>query len=310
MSSTSTQGTFRRDAFNLVAVEILFLGLYSGIFFFALYSTWYGKLRSSLRQKIWKTTIITATFTFSSIHCGVTWWFAANQFDVSGGTPNFMTSFVEEQPVWFVALGSFAFMCNILIADSVAAWRCWILSDKRWIWVAFPILCIISSLATAIAALTFHTTIQLHPPPGAELLPKEDTFKTLFVVYISLSLAATLYSTSVIVGRMAITYRAVSGVHSSINFPHVVHAITESALIYATMHIITLALLEQASIPFTYAQNIMAQLTGIAPTLLIIRTSTGYTQPPPTTGEVKTASIRFQVSDSSTSEAASDSEQV
>ncbi|KIJ43017.1 hypothetical protein M422DRAFT_253812 [Sphaerobolus stellatus SS14] len=238
-----------------------------------------GNKSGSLKDKYGLLSILLTLYGFATIHCALTWWYFTQRFTIGGMFSNFIGEFLNAEPTFFITLGSLAVLINAVIADSISCWRCWILTGKRtWI-IILPACAIVASGVFGLLATWAHITEHTTEKPG-HVAVRFASFDTPFQC---LSLGSSLYTTSIIIGWLLSSYRSLQGDLSVFGTRGVIirtiEIIAESQLIYSIIQVVSLALVLQHNEAFTYAENIFAQITGIAPTLIILRVSAGYTIP-------------------------------
>ncbi|KAF8956700.1 hypothetical protein BDZ97DRAFT_153863 [Flammula alnicola] len=161
--------------------------------------------------------------------------------------------------------GSIAFAANTLIADCLFIWRCWIIWDRNWKVVLLPILTTL--VGTIFSGLNLANE-------GALL---SQNFIDTGTPYLGLSLATTLLVTIFITFRI---YQVSSELHKQGGgrfslYTSATEIIVESALLYSVSLLVLMVLIVRMNSNYIYVQNIVAQTTGLAPTLILARISLG-----------------------------------
>ncbi|KAF9556194.1 hypothetical protein CPC08DRAFT_104232 [Agrocybe pediades] len=227
--------------------------------------------------KLVQTSLLVISYFLSALHVALDWWYPARMFQTDGASPLLVLDFLAEQPVFFLVIEALTLAFNTTITDAISIWRCWVLYDRKLKVVLFPLLCIMTSIVMAIVALidriefTFglmHATA--NPAEGIA------RWQHLLIAYFVPSLASTVYTTGMIIYHILKAHLQVSKItRPSFSSTRVAIMIVESALLYTISHVLTVGLLVHVSPNFNFSQDILAQMAGISPTLLILRVCIG-----------------------------------
>ncbi|KAK0231762.1 hypothetical protein EDD85DRAFT_793436 [Armillaria nabsnona] len=217
---------------------------------------------------------ITALYILTTISFGSLWF--AVQFGFVDNGQNALTVFESLEVhnsrynVVQTTLGITGIMATD-IADAAMIWRCWVIWGGRWFIVFIPILFLIAE--TVIKSVQIYHLI--HDVLDVGLSVYNDTTDWMSM-YLSLSLAATLMCTLLIVYRIL----SVGGVKAGLRtYRGVVEVIVESAALYSTILIIFISLNARNELCTGYVDVIACSIKGIAPTLLIGRVAAGHARP-------------------------------
>ncbi|KAJ7152717.1 hypothetical protein C8R43DRAFT_842260, partial [Mycena crocata] len=155
-------------------------------------------------------------------------------------------------------------------------WRCWTVWNYDIRVVIFPILCTIAGAAEFLPVLGFLSVAEQARYVINPHLNRES-FIDFATPYFSLSLATTLLSTLLMILRIVVVTRIGGGTLRG--YGQVIELIVESAILYSLTLIVFLPLLVDHAFTHAYPQAILAQMTGIAPTLIVARVSFGFARP-------------------------------
>lgn len=161
---------------------------------------------------------------------------------------------------------------NCLLADSVIIWRAWVLWQKRTVVVAVPIALL---LATGVSGFIFLYRISKIDSPGSVFVDVFDnSVATWTTAFAALTLTTNILSTALIAYRIWSHHRQLkhlfntSPIHS--RYREIFIIVVESGAIYSTAWALTIALNLIGSVGIIVMVDIIAQLTGIVPTLIVV----------------------------------------
>ncbi|KAJ7905895.1 hypothetical protein B0H13DRAFT_1620047 [Mycena leptocephala] len=216
---------------------------------------------------------IISMYILSTIHVATRWFLVKTGFIDHGDSPATTITYLLVNPLWLATLPGIALTTNTIIADCTLIWRCWLVWNCDFKIIVLPVLCTISG------AGEFFVAIKYHPDSGhcASSRLNRASFIDYATPYFSLSLATTLLATLFIVLRIVILMRNTG--KRSAGYGQLVEMTVESAVLYSVTLVVFLPFLVQASFNDGYPEAILAQMTGIAPTLIIARVSFGYSRP-------------------------------
>jgi len=291
---------FRRNTINIVSVEVLFFGFYTCLFFVTLYAVWNSDPRQSrARQttKIIQTSLLVVSYFLSAMHCAFDWWFPVHMFEVDGASPSLVFDFLAELPPFFLIIEGLTLALNTALTDSVSVWRCWILNGRSFKVIIFPVLCIFTSVVMAIISIVDRISFTNNLQHGTGNITTEIAqWQHLLIAYFAPSLAATFYTTGMIIYSIISNHLRLSKViRPSFSSGNVAVMVVESALLYTISHMITMGLLVNVSPQFNFSQDILAQMAGISPALLILQVSVKQLHETSVTQVQKVTTLNFSV---------------
>ncbi|PBK92371.1 hypothetical protein ARMGADRAFT_1081160 [Armillaria gallica] len=156
-------------------------------------------------------------------------------------------------PHGWILLSSTSFMANILITNCIAIWRCWFLSDRRWMFSIISGLCtLVGTIFTGFGLYQMLATLV----SGISCVVQIDWM----LPYFSMSLAVTISCTVVIL------YQVVG--------PHImrwlwIKVIVESSLLFAVGPIILLVVYAMSDMRTGCPMLVVTMTISLAPILAV-----------------------------------------
>ncbi|KAJ7629076.1 hypothetical protein FB45DRAFT_1059684 [Roridomyces roridus] len=254
------QGTF---------LQLYMNGLYTGLFFLTLYGMVF-------KRPIYRTTpglfvALIMMYILSTVHVIGDWIQMKLAVVDNGATGESVAIYLLEGfPLWLAVMCTVAFVLNTLIADLVLIWRCWTLWDHNWIAVTLPILCTLTG--AALGGKYIQATILIYNNP------RSNPGTNFGISYMSLSLGTTCVCTILIIYRIMMMSNR--GTRRARGYTRVIEMMVESALLYSVTLVVFLPyLIADFDVNKVYPSVVVAQMTGIAPTLIVARVTFGLARP-------------------------------
>ncbi|KAK0203795.1 hypothetical protein DFS33DRAFT_1274937 [Desarmillaria ectypa] len=248
---------------NAEILYSLLHGIYTGIVAVTLWNIFTRKTWPIGRQVM--VVAIVFLFIVTTINVGFNWSYISSAFIDNG--QNFWSKYsvlVFSHNI-FLGMGITGAISTIL-ADFTMIWRCWMVWGRRWPVVLPPIILLISGIV-----LKFIDTYQGYTTGYDYVLG--------FVLYLSFTLATTIWCTALIIYRILTVGRASDGMGGGIGvYRNVIEVLVESSALYSVFLILLVAF-EACGGPDWpgYYVNVMAGIArGIAPTLLVGRVAVGH----------------------------------
>ncbi|KAJ6473930.1 hypothetical protein DFH09DRAFT_468348 [Mycena vulgaris] len=214
---------------------------------------------------------IVLMYTLSTVHVACRWLLIKNAFVDHADTPESTAVYLVEPPLWLTVFSAVVLTVNTLAADCVLIWRCWTIWNRNLLIVLLPIICTLVGAALGFRSIAEQAAYVMNPNLD------RNSFIDFATPYFSLSLATTCLATILIILRI-ITMTEPS-TRRAMGYGRVVEMVVESAMLYSVTLIIFLPLLVTESSNDGYAQAVVAQMTGIAPTLIVARVTFGLARP-------------------------------
>ncbi|KAJ6489756.1 hypothetical protein C8R45DRAFT_929073 [Mycena sanguinolenta] len=260
---------------NSPIVEVFMNGFYTCLFILTLGVVCMSN-RQSNQKWLWST-IVALLYFCATVHSSTTWEIFVEPIQEHGASPDVITALLHPN-VGLDIFGLVTSAVSFVLADIIMIWRCWIVWGRSWLVVVLPILAAVGGVVCAGLGLAGQISVMvIEDPTASQGLAPLIRFSTPFL---SLSLAATLYTTGLIAWRIlgVQRYAKKNGIERSgpgSDLSTALEIMVESSSLYAASLFIFIVLLAMKSENQTYMQNIHAQIAGIAPTLLILRISAG-----------------------------------
>ncbi|KAK0455352.1 uncharacterized protein EV420DRAFT_596244 [Desarmillaria tabescens] len=256
---------YRDTMLNVTLLESLLYGMYTTVVAFTI---WIVAIRDKGRDRLVHGGLVIVMHLIATSHLAVRWNFVRGGFIKHGETEETVYGYFFDAPKWML-LSTAAFMANTLIADCIMIWRCWIICGRRWMFVIVPMLCTI--VGTIFAGFSIYQQTA-SPPPGSAWSAAQIDWT---LPYFSMSLVVTLLCTLIIIYRIIMIKPSIEKGTRRLW----IEVIVESASLYAIALIILLAFYTTGNVDANYPIVIATMITGLAPTLIVARVSSGATRP-------------------------------
>ncbi|KAJ7752649.1 hypothetical protein B0H16DRAFT_1887204 [Mycena metata] len=250
-------------------VELAFNGLYSGLYILTVYALIYRRGTNGFNWGIFFA--LTSMYILSSIHAingAVLVQFA---FVEHGDTIESSIAYIAQPSLPRSLLGAIALTINTMIADFVLTWRCWTIWNRNWKVIIFPLICTLVGAGLGFRGIAAQVAFVNNP------LSNPATYINFGNAYFGLILATTTSATFLIVFR--IFQKTTKATRSARGYDRVLEVIVESAALYLVALCVYIPLSIKGLANVSYPQALVAQLTGIAPTLLVARVAFGLSRP-------------------------------
>lgn len=260
-------------------VEDWFHGLYTAGIFLTLWVI-FTNSAFTMERKAGLTAIVLSMYICSTMHCSLQWYYYSKAIDDNElpGGPGLLFSLTHLAP-WLEATGDTFFCLNILIADILFIWRCWVVWQRRWVVVILPIIMSTCGIGMAARFIVAQVTLETSGDAFTSIKRRND-FLAFSTAYFVLSIATSLFTTTFLALRIVMVQRAAVKAtgHRKNPFSAAVEIPVESAALYSLTLLIFVILNVTKNVNAFYAQNIHAQMTGIAPMLIILRVAAGHSR--------------------------------
>ncbi|KAJ6545197.1 hypothetical protein B0H19DRAFT_1266662 [Mycena capillaripes] len=274
-------------------VELVFNGLYSGLYIMTLYALTFKRGTHGFSWGLFLA--LTSMYILSSIHAingAVLVQFA---FVEHGDTIESSIAYIAQPSLPRSLLGVIALTINTMIADFVLIWRCWTIWNRNWKIITLPLTCTVVGAGLGFRGIAAQVAF-VHDP-----LSSPTTYINFGNAYFGLILATTTSATFLIIFR--IYKMSEKSIRKSMGYGHVIEMVVESAALYFVALVVYIPLSIQGLANVAYPQALVAQLTGMAPTLLVARVAFGLSRPDTTwQGQGDSTVLAFRGNGNSTSE--------
>ncbi|KAK0241292.1 hypothetical protein EDD85DRAFT_394968 [Armillaria nabsnona] len=250
---------------NGVALEALVHGMYTSLVGVTLWYIFFNPTIRLSKSHISRMSIsVVLMYLFTTLNLGIRWsWMRSplvfSRKDVQNGTAYYTFGNADDTTLW--AIWGAATGANILIADSILTWRCWVVWGRRWPIVVLPILLTVSGIANDVLFI-YHNATDKYSLDGAIWGPAVKWG----VIFYSMSLATTVYCTALIIFRI-LAHRE--------QYWSVIEMVVESAVMYSLALVIFIGFLATDDVGGFYPKALLDTIAGIAPTLIVVRVASG-----------------------------------
>ncbi|KAJ7791793.1 hypothetical protein B0H14DRAFT_2395297 [Mycena olivaceomarginata] len=244
--------------------------------------------------------LVLASYICSTMHSSLNWLYYSEAIDDNElpTSPGLLYSLTHLK-VWIEGTGDTFFCLNIFMADCLFVWRCWIVWNRQWPVVVLLILATLSGAVLAGFIVSDQVTALKSLEPFT-VAKKSEQFVQLSTIYFSLSVATSLTTTFLITLRILLVQRMSkkTGTGSHRSFNPIMEILVESAVLYSVSLLTFVVLDVKKDINVYYAQNIHAQMAGLAPLLIILRVSAGKSRPQEEWSTKNSGTLKFAPSNS------------
>ncbi|KAK0482456.1 hypothetical protein IW261DRAFT_1418019 [Armillaria novae-zelandiae] len=189
---------------------------------------------------------------------------------------------------------------NLVIADCTVVWRCWVVWGCNRKVIILPIFFVMGGIVCGINDVV---DIMI---AGA----KDETHEIWALATMATTLGTNLTGTALIVGRILYVARRQRGIMGGIRtYLGVLEILVESAALYSITFVVLMILYPLEGNGYLYPQALCFPVTGIAPTLIVLRVASGQGHPNESSLETQ-SSLHFDTSRGSTIESTTDEGEV
>ncbi|KAF9026017.1 hypothetical protein BDZ89DRAFT_1135045 [Hymenopellis radicata] len=245
---------------NTNIIEIFVYGIYTTVYAITMWQI----VSNGFKKRGIMAILVTLMWCMATIHSALRWNELEFTFIEHGATreDQFDARFADGFRALRILSGVSAAV-NIFIADAIVIWRCWIIWGSNWLIILVP--CLINIVGRF--------------QDGGE--------RTLYnvnwnFVYFAMTLATNGLCTLLIVFRIL----RVSGPRAR-TYRGVIEILVESAALYSVSYLVYIGLLAKSAfydpdgedLSYAYMRSLLYSITGIAPTLILVRVVAGHARP-------------------------------
>ncbi|KAK0192009.1 hypothetical protein F5146DRAFT_1189250 [Armillaria mellea] len=195
-------------------------------------------------------------------------------------------------PLFLGIIATTATALNLIIADCTIIWRCWVVWAHDWRIIILPIFFVVGEIVCGGIGVV------------SEFMPWANMIDETQVHWAVATMAATL-GTNILCTTLIVA-TGHRGVMDAIRtYRGVVEIMVESAALYSIVFVVLMILYPLDSYAYFYPLALCYPVTGIAPTLIVLRVASGQGRPEESSLETQ-SSLHFQASRGSTIETAMD----
>ncbi|KAK0192006.1 hypothetical protein F5146DRAFT_1038001 [Armillaria mellea] len=256
-------------------------GIYTGLFGMAIWQLLAIKKPSQAR--IFMGCIITALYTFSVVRVIASLNENSRTY-ISATSLRARYNLANSPYVLWDTLGFTTSGLNLIIADCTIIWRCWIVWARDWKITILPICLVIGGIVCGVNVVVHQDTVA----------PDDETGTKWGVATMATTLGTNILCTVLIVARIVYVARGHRGIIGGIRtYRGVLEILVESAALYSLTFIVFMILYPLGGNGYMYPQALSFPVTGIAPTLIILRVASGLARPDESSHEAL-SSLHFQ----------------
>ncbi|KAK0232293.1 hypothetical protein EDD85DRAFT_793135 [Armillaria nabsnona] len=266
---------------NATIMYALSYGIYTGILIVTLWNIFINKCWP-IRQAL--VVVIILLHALITINVAGTWSWIYFAFIKNG--QSFWTVYLnlgEGTPAIYWVTNITASISTIL-ADLYMIWCCWMVWGQHWLVVLLPI-CSLVVMIVSRSMTVYYSDINTLRSMAVSLM-----------LYVSFTLATTLYCTLLIIYRIVAVAGVRHGVMGQLGVPrHFIEVLVESSALYSISLILYLTFVICGNLGEYYSDVIAGIAKGVAPTLLIGRAAAGHTCPREDSDGSTVSSLHFQM---------------
>ncbi|SJL18436.1 uncharacterized protein ARMOST_22025 [Armillaria ostoyae] len=186
---------------------------------------------------------------------------------------------------------------NLLIADCTIIWRCWVVWAHDWRVIILPISFVVGEIICGASGVIYEFKMSLIA---------DETAIDWSLATMAATLGTNILCTALIITRIIYLARGHRGIMGGIRtYRGVIEILVESAALYSIIYVILMIFYPLDGNAYMYPENLSYPVTGIAPTLIILRVASGQGHPEESSQETQ-SSLHFQTSRGSTIETTTD----
>ncbi|KAK0192011.1 hypothetical protein F5146DRAFT_1038015 [Armillaria mellea] len=255
-------------AFNSHILAYYVYGFYTGLFGISIWQLLAIKKMS--RARVYLGCIITALYSFSLINIIATWIQFRRAFVFTTSDLERYELFGLSSPLWRI-VGDTATASSLIIADCTIIWRCWVVWAHDWRIIMLPICLVIGEIVSGVIVVVRQFMLNL---------AINETTTNWALVTMATTLGTNVLCTALIVGRVLYVARGHRGIIGGIRtYRGIIEILVESAALYSIVFVVLMILYPLDGYGYMYLQMISYPITGIAPTLIILRVVSGGGSP-------------------------------
>ncbi|KAK0442163.1 hypothetical protein EV421DRAFT_597605 [Armillaria borealis] len=269
-------------------------GIYTGLFGMSIWHLLAAQKISKAR--IYMGCIITALYCFSTIHT-ITTGIVTSRAYVFATSLRARYDLMISFPLLEI-MGTTASGLNLIIADCTITWRCWVVWAHDWKVTILPIFFIVGGIVSGVNDVVHRFMVSFNT---------DETEINWGVATMATTLGTNILCTALIVSRILYVARGHRGIMGGIRtYRGILEILVESAALYSIIYVVLMVFYPiDSGYGFFYPQALSYPVTGIAPTLIILRVASGQGRPEESSQETQ-SSLHFQTSRGSTIETATD----
>ncbi|KAK0438522.1 uncharacterized protein EV420DRAFT_1769659 [Desarmillaria tabescens] len=257
---------------NAVIIESLTHGMYTALLAIVL---WRILSSTTIYRRQVKVLAVISVFMYimATIHLAKTWFYTRWAFITKGETEEtryfaLMNYMATGHPTWALTIGDTVACINILVADCVIIWRCWIIWERNWRIVVLPCICTVCELTFGVLGI-LQQMVPLNNLP--RIISKGDSINW-SMAYCIMALPTTGMCTALIVYYLAKVSKTRNSPCFTPNpYYHVIEMLVESSGLYVVVLAIFIVFAAVESPYSRYPGAVLEPVIGIVTTLTLLR---------------------------------------
>ncbi|KAK0192045.1 hypothetical protein F5146DRAFT_1038105 [Armillaria mellea] len=278
--------TWLDDTLNSQILGYFVHGFYTGLFGLTIWQLL--AVTKISRARIYLGCISTALYIFSMIYVIASWIEFRNAFV-------FAPSLRARYDLWYSLLSWDVLAVtmtalNLVIADCTIIWRCWVVWNHDWRVIILPVLFVIGEIVCGVSSVIRQFTVSVN----------DETGKHWAVAIMAATVGTNILCTTLIVGRIIYLARGNHGIRGGLRtYRGVIEILIESAALYSIIYVVLVILYPLNGNGYMYPEALVWPVTGITPTLIILRVASGHARPEESSHGTQ-SSLHFQTPRGST----------
>ncbi|KAJ7751520.1 hypothetical protein DFH07DRAFT_826319 [Mycena maculata] len=281
MSSVSDLPPVQGIYLQITFTELFLNGIYTCLFFITVYAMIFK--RELHKKKLGLFLALIGMYILSTVHVACRWVLVKKAFIDQDDTSVSTLLYLLQPPLWLAVIPAVVLTANTLISDCVLIWRCWTVWNYDWKIVSVPLICTLAGAGLGFRSVAEQAAYIINPNLD------RSSFVDFATPYFGLSLATTCLASFLIIVRIITMTEGAT--RNSRGYGHIIEIVVESAALYSVSLIVFLPFLVSGSFADGYPEAVVAQMTGMAPTLIVARVTFGLARPDASWGGPTTSLI-------------------
>ncbi|KAI0820898.1 hypothetical protein BC628DRAFT_817017 [Trametes gibbosa] len=191
-------------------------------------------------------------------------------FLYNDGGANPATYYMTVEAPTQVAATTFV-VASVIVGDIILTYRIWVVWDRRWSLIVFPILCTLGYVAMGVSVIQLYATYKPNESPFVQAAQRR------IITTAALTLTTNIYGTASISYRIWTSNRALKNDNdaSGMGLSEALVIFIESAALYTTWTLFFLLSYSANSLLEAFAFHCIPAATGISFMLIIVRVGLG-----------------------------------
>ncbi|KAF8915743.1 hypothetical protein CPB85DRAFT_1432753 [Mucidula mucida] len=227
---------YHRNNLNSDVLELFCHGVYTCVYVYSICEIASSSIAShkSIKRRGFHAILITIMWSLATLIFGVRWYYLSSTYVDHGDSRESAFDFSASGFSTVISIVSrVSLSINVLIADCILMWRCWVIFGGYWVITILPSLCLLAELASCVLLLISNYD------GGSVVSITEIDWN---IVYYSMTVATNILCTGSIVLRIIYISRTIR------TYRGIIEILVESAMLYSVTYITYIAV-------YAYAYN-------------------------------------------------------